>query len=285
MTNLIVVKEVDQFMADYVPVYQPIYGLFLGKAKQYSSTVGSVVNRRLTAVGDIRAKHVLPKDTDLAQFSAVEKTKSYKKYFLSNQFVNSELQDSEGVDQVAVQVLDEHQKQMDDLLFLGEGTAANNVINNGLFWSGDSNYTLETSSGLVNASDNHLSAMHTAIVASAAKANKIAGRKVLFIYGSGAKSRYNSLYSTSMPFKEALAKVLGANWSVVEVPDDVAITGNGWIAVNLDQVMFHYSLLPQLKKQGVNDEKGYSWHKFMLSSCMLEVLAMYAIVRQPVTFA
>ena len=39
-TNKLVLKSVDQFMADYVPTYQPIYPLFLGKSQQYAEEVG-----------------------------------------------------------------------------------------------------------------------------------------------------------------------------------------------------------------------------------------------------
>jgi hypothetical protein len=88
-----------------------------------------------------------------------------------------------------------------------------------------------------------------------------------------------------MPFKSALGQVLGANYSIVEMPADVTPSGtNGWIIVNLDQVKLHYTVLPQLKAQGINEEKMYSWHNFLMGSMMLEVLASKAIVRQPVTF-
>jgi hypothetical protein len=37
--------------------------------------------------------------------------------------------------------------------------------------------------------------------------------------------------------------------------------------VNLDQVKLHYTALPKLKAQGVNEEKMYSWHNFIMGSC------------------
>ena len=58
----------------------------------------------------------------------------------------------------------------------------------------------------------------------------------------------------------------------------------GWIVVNLDQIKFHYTVLPNLKAQGVNDEKMYTWHNFLMGSCMVEVLAENGIIHQPATF-
>lgn len=286
MTNKIVLKSVDEFMADYQPVYQPIFPLFLGKSKQYASEAGVLNFKRLEAVGDIRNRHITPKDTEIKQIGVREGSKTYKKYFLGSQYTESDLQDHERVNDVAAQVLDEHNKHQDDLLFLGEGTSASTMVNNGLFWSADANYVLESSSALSAGSDTHLSSLHASIVTAAIKANKVAGRKIVFLYGSSLKPKYNSLYAaTSVPFKEALAKVLGQNYSLVEVPDDVNISGDGFAICNMDQVMFHYTVVPQIKNNGMNDEKGYAWWNFMMGSSMLEVLALYGIVRQPVTFA
>lgn len=286
MTNKIVLKEVDEFMADYQPVYQPIFPLFLGKSKQYSEQAGIMNFKRLEAVGDIRNRHINPKDTEIKQISVKEGSKAYKKYFLGSQYTESNFQDHERLSDVVSQTLDEHNKHQDDLLFLGEGTSASTMVNNGLFWSDDSNYVLESSSALAAGTDAHLSSMHAAMITTALKANKIAGRKVMFVYGSTLKPKFNSLYAaTSVPFKDPLQKVLGSNWSIVEIPDDIAISGNGWIACNMDQILLHYTMMPQLKAQGVNEEKMYTWHNFLMGSTMLEVLALYGIIRQPVTFA
>ena len=288
MTNKIAVKTVDEFMAGYVPVYQPILPLFLGKAKQYVEQVGTATVKRLDAVGDIRNRHLNPKDTEIKQIVSKLSSKVYKKYFLAGQYVESNFQDQEGLNDVVSQVLDEHNKHQDDLLFLGEGTSATTMVNNGLFWSDDANYVLESSAAVAaGTAADHLADMHTKIMATATKANKVAGRKVLFVYGETAIGKLSAVYSSSpVVFKKVLADALGANWSIVEVPSDVALGSvNGWIAVNMDQVQLHYTALPQLSAQGVNEEKMHSWHNFIMGSTMLEVLALYGIVRQPVTFA
>lgn len=284
-TNKPVLKTVDQFMEDYTPVYQPIYPLFLGKAQAWSEEVGKMEMRRVTTVGDIRTKHITPKDTEIAQVNVTESKKTFKKYFLGNQFQLSEFQNSEGVSDVIAQVLDEHQKQQDDLFLLGEGTSNSTMVNNGLFHSNDANYVLESSVEIDTDADPLLD-MHTKIVTTATKANKIAGRKLLMVYGADALAKFNSLYASQpIPFKRTLSEVLGGNYSAVEMPADVTPSGtNGWIIANMDQIKLHYTVLPSLKKQGINDEKGYAWFNFLMGSMMLEVQALNGIIRQPCTF-
>ena len=99
-------------------------------------------------------------------------------------------------------------------------------------------------------------------------------------------SKLNGVYiGSSRPFKEVLQAVLGPNYSIVEMPSAVTPSGaNGFVIANLDQVKLHHVGLPRLVAQGVNDEKMYSWHNFMMGSMMLEVLASLGIYRQPTTF-
>ena len=287
MTNKVQLRTVEEFMSDYESVYQPIYPLFMSKAQEYSAEVGKLEFRRVDTVGDIRAKHITPKDTEMAQVSVAEGKKTFKKYFFGNQYRQSVWQDRQGVEDVNKQVLDENQKLQDELFLLGEGTSASTMVNNGLFWSNDANYRLEASIEIdKGTAEDHLKDLHTQIMETVAIADQIAGRKLLIIYGETACSKYDSLYSnTDAPFKEVLAKVLGANWSVVKLPSAVTPTStNGWIAANMDQVKLHHTLLPQILNQGINDEKGYVWTNFALGSMMLEVLVDDAIIRQPCTF-
>ncbi len=283
-TNKIDMRTVDQFMSDYTPIYQPIYPLFLGgKSQSYAREVGALDFRRITAVGDIRAKHITPKDTEIRQISVMQGKKSFKKYFLANQFTLSDFQDRQGVEEVVAQVLDEHQLQSDELLMLGEGTGPNDVLNNGLYFSNDPNYTLLPSVEIASA--DRLYAFHNLIVASATRANQVAGRKVIFVYGSNISPLVNSVYPTAVrAWKTALLEVLGPNYSVVEVPASATPPGaSGWIIANMDQVKLHYTVLPELMNQGQNDEKMYLWFNFLMGSMMLEVLARDGIIRQPAT--
>lgn len=286
MTNKIILRSVDEFMQDYVPVYQPIWPLFTGaKSQSYSVEVGKINFKRLEAMGDLRMKAITPKDTEIFQVSAKESNKVFKKHFFASQYIQSELQDRQGNEDVVAQVLDENQKLGDDLLLSGEGTAANNVVNNGLYWSADANYVLETSIEIDNANA-WLTDLHAQVVTAKIKADLVAGRKMVIFYGATMMPKVNGLYAASaQPFKASLQAVLGANYSIVELPADVTPSGaNGWMIVNMDQVKLHVTLLPELHAQGINEEKMYSWHNFLVGSMMLEVLASKAIIRQPVTF-
>lgn len=286
-TNKIVLRTVEEFMSDYVPIYQPIYPLFLGaKSQQYAAETGRMDFRRVQTVGDIRAKHITPKDTEIRQIGIMEGKKPYKKYFLANQFTNSDFQDRQGLEEVVTQVLDEHQLQMDELFLFGEGTSNSTMINNGLFYSDDANYTLENSVAIASG-DTRLYDLHAKVITTAEKARAVAGQKIIIFYGDSVLPLYNSLYNTAAKaFKTALQEVLGEGFRTLQMPTACTPSGaNGWLVANLDQVKAHYTLLPQLLNQGQNEEKMYYWFNFAMGSTMLEVLAKNAVIRQPATLA
>jgi hypothetical protein len=284
-TNKVVLREIEEFMTDYTPVYNPIYPLLLGKSQQYAREAGKIDFKRAQTIGDIRSQLLTPKDTEMKQIAVNEGTKSFKKYFLANQYVHSDLQDRNGLEDIIAQVLDEHQKQMDELMLYGGGSASNNVKNNGLFYSADDNYVTETSVEIDTDAD-PLIDMHTKIMANVADADDVAGRKLILFYGSSVNAKLDSLYAAQpVPFKRVLAEVLGPNYQIAKVPTAVQpASGQGWIIVNLDQIKFHYTEIPSLVAQGVNAEKLYAWFNFMMGSCMVDVLAAGGIIRQPATF-
>lgn len=283
-TNKIALRTVEEFMSDYVQVYNPLYALFLQKSQQYAAEVGKLDFRRVNTVGDIRAKHITPKDTEMRQVAVMEGKKTFKKYFLANQFQNSEIQDAQGFEEVVSQVLDEHQVQMDELFLLGEGTSASDVINNGLYWSADPNYTLETAISSISATA-RARLLYGHIQGTLSKSKQVAGEKAVILYGTETKKQFNSLLDSSdKALSVVLAEAGGA--SFIEMPDAPTPSGaEGWIVANLSQIKLHYTWLPQLLKQGVNDEKMYSWANFAMGSTMLEVLVKDAVVRQPVSYA
>ncbi len=285
-TNKVALRSVEQFMADYKPIYTPLYSAFLGNSQAYSEEAGKVSFNRLEAVGDLRAKHITPKDTVIEQIAAVEKSKVFKKYFLGKQFIQSALQDNGRTEQVIAQVLNEHQKHMDDLFLLGEGTSDSTMINNGLFWSGDANYSLESSVDYGDISDDPLVDLHRQVMVTAARAKQIDGQKLIVFYGSELLPYFNGVYAaSSIPFKSVLSDVLGGEFSFAELPSDVTPSStNGWIVATLPQVKLHYTALPKLAAQGVNDEKMYSWHNFLMGSCMVDVLCEDGIIRQPAAY-
>lgn len=285
-TNKIALRSVEEFMADYVPTYRPIYPLFLNaKAQQYATEVGENTFKRITTIGDIRGKHILPKDTEIQQIAVTEGSKTFKKYFLGKQYVQSQLQDRKGIEDVVSQVLDEHQKQMDEIFLLGEGTSSANVLNNGLYFSADANYELEASVAV--SSTDTLVDFHNKVMTTAQDANQLSGRKVIIFYGSTLMGKFNSLYSgAARAWKAVISEALGSDYSVITLPSAVTpASSDGWIIANLDQVKLHHTALPALEDQGLNAEKKYYWHNFLMGSMMLEVLADEAVIRQPCTFA
>ncbi len=286
-TNLVVLKTPDQFLAGYTPVYTPIYGTLLSRAVQYASEVGELGLRRVETVGDIRSGRIGPKDTEIKQIAVGEGKKYFKKYFLGSQFILSQFQDAQGVDDVTSQVLDEHNRQFDELVLMGEGTTVGTQVNNGLYLSSDANYVLEGSTEIDSGgNDARLLSFHTSVMTNADKANRIAGRKLIIFYGSTIIPLVNGLYTSGKPFREALQGALGAGYDIMTLPTDTELnSGAGWMIVNLDQIKFHYTSLPTLQKRGVNDEKGYAWSNFLMGSSMTEVLASGGIIRQPATLA
>lgn len=284
-TSKLVLRDVDQIMADYVPTYQPFYPI-LKKKQAYPELVGKLNFKRMEAVGNIRNQEYNPKDTHIHQINAVEKTKTFKRYFFASQFVQSSLQDREQNEDVVKQVLDENEKFMDDLVLLGQGTSASTMVNNGLYWSNDPNYLLESSSELASTS-NHLPALHASVVAEKLKADTVAGEKVIVFYGSTMLSKVCGIYAdSSVAFKTALQGAIGGNYSLVELPSEVTpANANGFMIINLDQVKLHYTVTPVLKAQGVDERNMEVWHNFLMGSTMVEVLAYKGIIRQPHTFA
>lgn len=285
-TNKIVARTKEEFMADYVPTYRPIYSTFLGKSQLHTSEVGKAETRRVYAMGDIRTKHYTPKDTEIAQIAIMEKKKTYKKYFLVNQFVQSNFQDREGMEDVVRQVLDEHQLQADEMFLTGEGTANNNVVNNGLFYSSDENYVGITSEEIQSGSG-RLGELHDVTIAAAEQSKLVAGQKVIFFYGTGVKPLFNSLYSTTqVAWKKALGEVLGAEFGLSQLPTQATPANtNGFIIANLAQTKLHYTVLPGLLDQGYEAKDMEWWFNFGLGSMSLEVLSKYGVVHQPLTLA
>lgn len=287
-TNKIVLRSTDEVMAGYVPTYIPFWPLLLsnGKAKAYPEVVGKLNFKRMEAVGNIRLQKYSPKDTHVHQIAAVEKSKTFKKYFNAAQFVQSTRQDTSQNEDVVRQVLDENNKLMDDYVLLGEGTSAGTVVNNGLYWSGDPNYLLESSSALAS-TGGHLPALHASVIAEKIKADSVAGRKVVVFYGETMLLKLSGVYADSgVSFRETLSKSLGPNYSIAELPIEVTpSSANGFMIINLDQVILHYTTAPKLDDQGVDARNQEIWHNFLMGSAMVEVLAYKGIIRQPHTFS
>lgn len=284
-TQKIVTRSIDEFMADFVPTYTPIMPLFLGKSQQYAVETGKINFKRLEAAGDLRSKMIGPKDTEMHQVLASETTKIFKKYFFGSQFIQSQLQDTQGYEDVLAQVLDEHNKQNDILMLTGDGVSDATVINNGLFYSQDPNFVAKASYTVL-APNNNLPDLYARMVAIIEESQEVSGRKLVLYYGSTFLPKFNSLFTdNATPFSKTIADAF-PEVSFARLPSQVTPSGvNGFHVVNLDQTKLHYTSLAKVEDQGDNPEKKYNWANFMFGSSMVDVLALGGIIRQPITFA
>jgi len=283
-TSKNVLKETTEYMNDYMPVYSPIFPLLLGAGKLHPQEVGKMTFKAFEAVSDLDAKHITPKDSEMHLISISEGSKVFKSYFLGSQLQISNLQNQDGAQKVVSQVLDRLNLQFDNLLLLGEGTSASTMINNSLYWSDDVNYQLESSDEI--ASSGQLWNLHANIMIQKAVADQLAGRKLFISYGD-VPGKINSLLSSlATVLKAPLQESLGPLYEMVELPTAICpASAHGYIIVNMDRIIFHYSTLPKVDASGINTEKSYSWWNFLSGSCMVECLSDNAIIRQPLTFA
>lgn len=279
-TNKIVVKNSEEFMSDYQPVYQPLFGLFLAKSQSYSAKIGKVDFRRAEAVGDLDAAFLSPKDTEMKQIAVADGKKSFNKYFLGTQYIQSDMQDDEGNDDVIAQVLDQHNKQADRLMLFGGGTSTANIKNNGLILSTDTNHQTNASEAIADLLD-----LHSTVMSVVEDASSVAGEKTLLFYGTAAATRLNSLHATSpVSVRKTLQDALGAGINIASIPSEVAPAGSGVVLVNRSMTKLHYTVLPKVEDNGVNTEKKYAWWNFLMGSMMVEVLAKKGVIHQPLTF-
>lgn len=278
MTNKIVFRSVEEFMSGFTPRYTSLMALFLDGAKQHEATVGEAKYSQISAMGDIRSRVVTPKDTELHQIGAGPSSKAFKKYFLGSQYIQSNLQDREGYEDVVSEALDEHNKHNDEIFLSGDSN------NNGLLVSSDSNFTLRGSAAATT-----LDALYSEIIAEALVANEIEGKKVLLYFGDTMSARFNSLFTeTKAPFSAALAEAEAmSEYDFIKVPTAVlpaSLTGGGFAIVNMSKIQVHYMLLPEVNNQGTNEEKNYAWTNFLQGSSMVDVKTKDAIIVQPLTF-
>lgn len=277
MTNLITVRSVEEFMADYTPGYAPIVGLFLNGAVQHSEDVGSVDFKRVELIGDIRNKTLTPKDTTMHMLNSKEGSKTFKKYFQGSKFIQSKLQSVRGFEDIQAQALDEHNKQFDEAFLTGDGQ------NNGLYTSSDANYQLNDSYEVDN-SNGHLTDLYAKMTSVIEDANDIQGKKMVMLYGSTLMPKFNGLFTnTSRSFlsviREAFPEV-----DFVKMPSEITPSGgNGFMVINMQKIKTHYITLPKVHSSGVNAEEMYGWTNFLSGSSMVDVLAKGAIIRQPLT--
>jgi hypothetical protein len=282
MTSKPQIKTTTEYMKDFVPTYKPVFPLFLGAmAKKYVDEVGTATIIRYEALGDYRAAQVTPKDTHIKQIGVGEGSKTFKKIFLMNQFKLSGLQNQDSTSEVIKQVLDEANKQFDEALFLGGGTSSATVLNNGLFWSADTNAITRTLSDL-SGSSTKAADLFELVLSQYNLATQVAGRVIVVPYGD-VKTYFNKILSGAITVKSALAT---SNVSVVDFPDAlIPASSHGFLLINMDQIALHYSSVPRLDGSGINEEGKYFWANFLQGNCLVDVKAYGGLIKQLVRLA
>lgn len=286
-TQNIQLKSKDEFMAGYEPVYTPLLPGFLaaGKSTVHEAESGQKNFKRIEASGDLRGNRISPKDTTIKRAAAVIASKAFKLYFYANQFVNSQLQSNTQVDDAMAQILDAHFQHADEIFVNGDGTSDADVINNGLLFSGDSNYVKNTSYEVPAASQ--LLSLHAKVCEVALDAAKVAGAKSIIFYGSNILPLFTGLHSSSgRAFRASLQEALDGigEFSMTSLPSEITPSGqNGFLVVNRDKIHVHTVPLPQILARDVDQRNMEVWGNFLMGSSMLEVLAYRGVIRQPLT--
>lgn len=279
MTNKIVFRSVEEFMTGFTPRYTPLMPLFLAGAKQHAAEVGEAKYTQVSAMGDIRSRVVTPKDTEFHQIGAGPSSKIFKRYFLGSQYIQSNLQDRQGYEDVVAEALDEHNKHNDEIFMGGDGQ------NNALLVSSDPNFTLRSAPAAIST----LSGLYDEVIAEALVANEIEGQKVLLYFGDTMSTKINSLFAdTARPLSEVLGSAEAlTSYDMIKVPTSVlpGSLSNGFAIVNLSKIIVNYMLLPEVNDQGFNSEKKYAWTNFLQGSSMVDVKTKDGIIVQPLTFS
>lgn len=285
-TAKIVLRTQEEFLTDFKPTYNALMPMFLGEGKARSYTIedGKVDFKRVEAMGDLRGRLFGSKDNEMRIINAREATKGFKKYFLAAKYIQSRLQDRRGYEEVVAQVLDEHNKFNDELFLTGGGTQNSNVVNNGLFFSLDPNYQMKASAQVAKGSDaSHLHDLFTKVSTEVQAAEEFAGQKLVLFYGDTTVGKTNALFvGTDNPFMTTLRETFDGV-SFAKIPKGL-VSGEGYLVLNMDQIKTHYTTLPIIRSQGVNEEEEYTWTNFLMGSSMVEVLLKNGATKQPLTY-
>lgn len=279
-TSHIGTADIEKMNDSFIPAYAPLFSLFLGKSEEYEAKEGNVTFKEVETVGDVKAKRIGPKTTELELINTRVSKKVFNKYYHGIKYTVSELQTDESFQKTINQVLDEHSKQFDEIFVTGDS------LNNGLLASTDSNYVLKSS---VNVGTT-LAAKQAALLAKIAEIledmKSIAGAKTIYYYGIS--DVMNSVDANGLPFKRILMDVLGEEVEIVKIPTEALgsfAALKGFAVVCQDQVTLNYTALPQVKASDMNQEGGYRWARFLSGSSMLEIDAKGAVQHQPVAYA
>lgn len=284
-TNLVRSAKAEEFLTGYNPVYKPIYPLFLDNAQEYAMEAAERKFKRAEALGDIRNRRILPKDSEIKQWAIGETQKSFKAYLHASQFVRSTIQNAEGIQDGFAQALEEHQKAADELFCFGDGTSSATAVNNGLIYSTDSNFTLKSGANLGTTST--LQNFHSKIMELLDLSPE--GDKMVLVYGSAALGWLNNIHGGGSGQTVLQALNASSNAQIIKAPSEIGgvvdSSSQGVIVVSKQHIKTHYCALPQMLSQGIDEKNLEAWANFIQGNFMVEVLTKNGIIHQPLTAA
>lgn len=278
-TNKPILKTAEEFASSYSPVYPAIYPAFLtgAHAKAYERVEGTQKVKGVEAIGDMIAKKFSAKDTLIHQLHGKETVFNFDKNFYLAEYKTGINQSTEGDDQLVAEYTDNQNVKLDQLLLFGDEG------NQGLYTNSSSNYVSESAISSIDASEK--TEFFEAVMATAEEADKLAGSKVLMLYGEVTRRLWRAgLFSTGVASVQTnLLNALGSEYTPMLMPQQVTPNGvEGWMVINLNKIMVHNHGAPWMEP-GEDAPRRIRYVHFLLGSVGVELKQLGAIIKQPVT--
>lgn len=277
-TNKPILRTAEEFAAGYTPVYSPIYPLFFNapNAVSYERVEGTAKTKGVEAIGDMIAKKFSAKDTVIHQLHGKATEFSFDKNFYLAEYKTGINQSSEGDPALVSEFMDNQNVKMDQLLLFGDEG------NQGLYTNNSSKYVTESAIASIDPTDKQ--AFYEAIMATADEADKIAGSKILMLFGETTRKLWRAgLFSTGVAsVKQNLMEALGSEYTPVVMPSQVAPNAEGWLVINMAKTKIHHHGAPWMEP-GEDAPRRLRYVHFLLGSTGVELQADGAIIKQIVT--
>lgn len=277
-TNKPIVRTAEEFAAEYSPVYPAIYPAFLTGAhsKPYERVEGTQKVKGVEAIGDMIAKKFSAKDTLIHQLHGKATEFNFDKNFYLAEYKTGINQSTEGDPQLVAEFLDNQNVKLDQLLLYGDEG------NQGLYTNSSNYYVSESAIGSIDPSNKN--EFFEAIMATAEEADKLAGSKVLMLYGETTRKLWRAgLFSTGVASVQAnLMTALGSEYTPMLMPSQVAPNAEGWLVINMNKIRIHNHGAPWMEP-GEDAPRRLRYVHFLIGSVGVELMQTGAIIKQEVT--
>jgi hypothetical protein len=277
-TNKPILRTAEEFANEYQPVYSAIYPAFLSgpHSKVYERVEGSQKVKGVEAIGDMLAKKFSSKDTLIHQLHGKATEFTFDKNFYLAEYKTGVNQSSEGDPQLVNEFLDNNNVLLDQLLLFGDEG------NQGLYTNNSSKYVTETPIASIDPANKN--ALFEAIMATADEADKLAGSKILMLYGENTRKLWRAgLFQTGVAsVRENLMSALGSEYMPMVMPSQVTPNAEGWMIINLNKIKVHNHGAPWMEP-GEDAPRRLRYVHFLLGSVGVELMQEGAIIKQAVT--